>query len=256
MKILNKVTVTGADDSVDINEMFEIQEKYPFVEWGILLSERYSMKDGTSRFPSKEWLYKLIEKTGQEWRNNGNKPVIRLSGHICGKWTKDYLLGNYPQFNEIHSEFDWYFDRWQINTHAEYHKVDFEKAGEIIGDRLNCMPPQRVIFQLDGVNEILPHFLKRNYMNVDGLFDLSHGAGVLPSDWPKASAGDSNFVRFGYAGGLSPDNVVEQIEKISKVSGDNIIWIDAETQLRSPDNRIFDLDKVVQFLEKSKPYVI
>ena len=42
-RILNKVTVTGADDSIDINKMFDIQEKYPFGEWGILLSEKYSL---------------------------------------------------------------------------------------------------------------------------------------------------------------------------------------------------------------------
>jgi len=33
-------------------------------------------------------------------------------------------------------------------------------------------------------------------------------------------------------------------------------WIDAETHLRSFDNRTFHLEKVVQFLENSKKYVI
>lgn len=49
-KFLTKVTVTGADDSTNIDEMFAIRDKFPFVEFGILLSERHSHA-GTARFP-------------------------------------------------------------------------------------------------------------------------------------------------------------------------------------------------------------
>ena len=243
MKVINKVTVTGADDSTDIDKMFEIQEKYPFVEWGILLSEKYSLKDGTGRFPSKKWLVDLI--------NHKNSAKLNLSGHICGKWVTKTLLGDFfPPFDIIHGNFTDNFSRFQLNTHAEFHKVNFEKLDAILRVlRSNC---QGVIFQLDGVNDIMVPMWKRNHRNISGLFDLSHGAGTLPSTWPKPIEG----MYCGYAGGLSPDNVVEQMEKILIVNGNKETWIDAETQLRSPDNRVFDLDKVVQFLENSKPYVI
>src|SRR4051812_4292848 len=95
MKLLNKVTVTGADDSTDINKMVEIQEKYPFVEWGILLSKKYSLKDGVGRFPSKAWLNSLISYAGK----------LTLSGHICGDWVEETLLGTFPELNEIHENF-------------------------------------------------------------------------------------------------------------------------------------------------------
>jgi hypothetical protein len=39
---LKTVTITGADDAVDPEELLQIQQRYPFVEWGILLS-RYSL---------------------------------------------------------------------------------------------------------------------------------------------------------------------------------------------------------------------
>jgi len=244
MKVLNKVTVTGADDSVDINKMFEIQEKYPFVEWGILLSEKYSLKDGVGRFPSKKWLQELINT------NSISRTKLNLSGHICGKWVTKTLLGEFPRLDTIHGNFQDYFSRFQLNTHAEYHNVDFEKLGIILNTLQSKF--QGVIFQLDGVNDIMIPMWKRNYRNISGLFDLSHGAGILPSEWPKPIPG----MYCGYAGGLSPENVVKQMEKILVVNGDNDMWIDAETQLRSTDNRVFDLDKAVQFLENSKPYVI
>jgi len=242
MKVLNRVTVTGADDSVDINKMVEIQEKYPFVEWGILLSEKYSLKDGAGRFPSKKWLVDLI--------NHRNSSKLTLSGHICGKWVTKTLLGEFPCLDEIHGNFTSYFSRFQLNTHAEYHKVDFEKLGVVLNTLRSTN--QGVIFQLDGVNDIMVPMWKRNHRNISGLFDLSHGAGILPSAWPKPIEG----MYCGYAGGLSPDNVVGEMEKILVANGDKETWIDAETQLRSPDNRVFDLNKVVQFLENSKKYVI
>jgi len=38
MKI-NKLTITGADNNNSYNKLFELQQKYPFVEWGILYSK-------------------------------------------------------------------------------------------------------------------------------------------------------------------------------------------------------------------------
>ncbi len=243
-RILNKVTVTGADDSTDISKMFEIQEKYPFVEWGILLSEKYSLNDGTGRFPSKLWLQKLAEL------NKNSSVKLNLAGHICGRWTTKLLLGEFPSLGLIDGDLSEMFDRYQINTHAEFHKVDFDKLDVI----LNNLASHNIsiIFQLDGVNDIMVPMWKRNHRNISGLFDLSHGAGILPTQWPKPIEG----MYCGYAGGLSPDNVNEQMDEILIATGDNKTWIDAETHLRSPDNRSFSLYKVEQFLERSKKYVI
>lgn len=116
MKILNRVTVTGADDSTNIDKLFEIQAKYPFVEWGILLSKKYSLKDGANRFPSKNWLNDLIGKGSGK---------LNLSGHICGEWVKEALLGEFPMLDNIHGNFTDGFRRFQLNTHAEPHKVNF-----------------------------------------------------------------------------------------------------------------------------------
>ena len=83
------------------------------------------------------------------------------------------------------------------------------------------------------------------------LFDLSGGAGILPESWPKAKG-----EYCGYAGGLSPENLEEQLEKIKcVVDEDQKIWIDVETHVRSSDDKQFDLDKVRKFLEISKRYV-
>ena len=102
----------------------------------------------------------------------------------------------------------------------------------------------------DDVNNDLLDKVTSDGINAVPLFDISGGRGIVPKEWPKQKG------YCGYAGGLSPDNLQEQLEKIEKVVDDVPIWIDAETHLRSPDNSILDLDKVRSFLEIARPWVI
>lgn len=111
---------------------------------------------------------------------------------------------------------------------------------------------------MDGVNEELfvwaknsqTNWLHQNGLpdlgyasNVAALFDLSHGAGLLPAEWPSGFPG-----RYcGYAGGLSPVNVAAQLDRVAEVAG-GPFWVDAETHLRSGDDQVFDLARVESFL--------
>ena len=36
---LTRVTITGADDSVEPRALAELSEAFPFVEWGLLMSK-------------------------------------------------------------------------------------------------------------------------------------------------------------------------------------------------------------------------
>ena len=87
--------------------------------------------------------------------------------------------------------------------------------------------------------------------NISALFDLSHGTGVLPDQWPATL----NFVKCGYAGGLSPENLELQIKAIERIVGDTPIWIDMETHVRSNMDAQFDLSKVRTCLEISSRVV-
>jgi len=239
MQFITKFTVTGADDSVHPYQLIDLAEEFPFVEFAILLS-RNSM--GNTRFPSREWIHHLVGDCLDRSMN--------FAGHICGAWVRELLMGRWPthDFLNIDDDFQEFFQRWQINTHAVPHKFDTVKLWEIVQTLENH--GQTIIFQHDNVNTEMIECMG-DHKNVAALFDLSHGAGVLPEAWPKPLA-----IPCGYAGGLSPENVAGQIEKIATIVGDRQIWIDAETKLRSPDDQIFDLGKVRAFLEAAKPWVI
>jgi len=55
--MITKVTITGPDDSIDPSELISLNNKYPFVEWGILVSQKHF---GANRFPSMEYITKAL----------------------------------------------------------------------------------------------------------------------------------------------------------------------------------------------------
>lgn len=236
---LTKVTVTGADDSVDPEDLLALANKYPFVEFGILLSEK-AVHTGLNRFPSSPWLAAL--------NSLSDGFNLKLSAHICGRWVRDILIGKWTVFK--HDPTLYSFQRIQLNFHAAAQMCDEDKFVKGFYDER--LQGKQIIFQRDGVNHLFYVIAEHAGFNVVPLFDLSHGTGILPDNWPSAD----QFVRgAGYAGGLSPENVAGELEKISQVSGEKEIWIDAETHLRSDNDQRFDLDKVEAFLEAAKPFV-
>jgi phosphoribosylanthranilate isomerase len=110
---------------------------------------------------------------------------------------------------------------------------------------------KQIIFQWDGHNNENVEKWSKAGLGVP-LFDTSSGAGVLPGSWPKAVEG----VYCGYAGGLGPANVVDQLKTIEPATNGQPFWIDMETRVRSSKDRLFDLAKVIDVLEKCEPFVM
>lgn len=231
---LKRVTITGADDSIAPAELIELSKKYPFVEWGLLASKT---QQGGKRFPSRAWLDKL-----NELLTDGAK--INLSLHLCGKYVHSILQGRINFTNDLGDICD-AIKRIQINTHGDKHGFDILALVPIVAQHNHI----EFIFQYDQENTELFNIVSDQRPNVSALFDLSHGGGVLPKKWPE----HLGRVRCGYAGGLSPDNIHAQLDRIAEVAGDNDVWVDVETHVRSGlGGANFDLEKVVQFLEACK----
>lgn len=237
---LKKVTLTGADDSIDPKDLIELSKCYPFVEWGILISKSQM---GGSRFPSANWLKWLCEEVK---RNNS----INLSMHLCGRWLRELMLGM-DVFDEIPVPLS-LFQRVQLNFHADKLNVDRDKFYRILASK-DC----EFIFQIDGNDGqgLLEGYFE-DHGNASPLFDLSHGAGVSPDQWPVPvyMLDDVNHSLHGYAGGIGPGNVLSQLEKIKSVVGDVPIWIDMETKLRTEHDAVFDYSLCRSVLEQCEQY--
>ncbi len=239
--MLKKVTITGADDSIHPASLVGLTHLYPFVEWGILVSKN---NFGNPRFPSVWWLEELQEM------KSVYRTDMQLSCHICGSWVRELLLGETKIYQDIrekltHDVFHM-FRRFQINTHAQKHNYNAR-----VFEDLQLYPGKEFIFQYDNVNTELLTMASDYNINHSALFDLSHGVGILPEHWPDLLPG----TKCGYAGGLSPDNLEEQIKRIEEKAGDTEIWIDMETHVRSNNDQQFDLQKVHKCLEIASKFV-
>lgn len=233
-KILRQVTVTGADDSVDPECLLGLAKVYPFLEFGILCSKN---NIGTPRFPSYEWLDKLYEI---------KQYGIPLSMHLCGSWVRSIFLADGKILEDKIQLYFKIFDRIQLNFHAQPY---FAKDGYLY--YIKSFGDKPIIFQMDGTNENLYHQVKNFHIIAQPFYDLSGGNGVLPDEW-RSPIG--NYC--GYSGGLSPENIKENLKKLCDIVGNIPIWVDAETRLRSNNDKQFDIEKVVKFAENTKDYVI
>lgn len=75
-------------------------------------------------------------------------------------------------------------------------------------------------------------------------------AGIAPSAWPKYD--DVQWI--GYAGGLGPHNLAEQMPRIAEAAGNSHYWVDMETWVRTDGK--FDLALVRECIDIVKPYIV
>lgn len=215
------VTITGADDWVDPDELLEIGKAYPFVEWGILFSKARS---GTRRYPSQGWKLALYRRA---WTAEA-----KLSAHLCGSQAKDMMQGRGLDVPIG------LFQRVQING--------FELATS--QDMILDPGFDEMILQA-GSHESLPEMARfvqqRPEQKMSVLIDASAGKGVRPSSWPRPPIG----AKFGFAGGIDPDNVKDVLRQLRHFKP---TWIDMESGVRTND--AFDLDKVRRVLDQVKDF--
>ena len=165
---------------------------------------------------------------------------MHLSGHIQGYYLRTLAEGRWDFPTTL-----WpYFQRIQLN----FHGVALEVSDLFYAQLLQ--PFKQFIFQMDGVNEAI-YYKAMSFpdINIVPLYDASAGEGILPETWREPVEHKYN----GYAGGLGPDNLQDQLYKIAQVVGPLEIWIDMETRLRG-DNDVFDLEKCRQVMRIVKEF--
>lgn len=233
---LNRVTITGADSATNHLDLFDLSERFPFVEWAILLSEA---KTDSPRYPSYYWMQKLV-LLKNEWELN-----LHLAAHICGRWVRDICEGQWT----VPTDFIQSVDRIQLNFSPYVNRMNHKKFIDGILNFQETLDRKfDFIFQLHSFNHSIVTNARDAGLNVGILFDQSGGKGVLAKNWPP---GNDNC---GYAGGLSPENLSQQLPLIANATTPtNFTWIDTETGIRT-DN-FFSLQKCQEFLELSESYV-
>jgi len=115
---------------------------------------------------------------------------------------------------------------------------DFETLRKMV--RQYC--DQRFITSYNADNAPLIDKLYQSGLMFDNLFDSSFGKGIEPSsrELPVYSG-----ILQGYAGGLGPDNITNELRNLKAIDGD--IYIDAQRKLED-ENEHLDLEKAKAFI--------
>lgn len=228
-------TLTGVEDSTDINALFDLAAEFTFVEWGVLLAGN---RAGSGRFPTWRWLDRLVS------RMDAHPGAANFSLHLCGPNAQSFLFS--PR-SGVTGEMAKHFPRIQLNFFSRnYQTADIARAIQSVAETT------RVITQHSRANEklglaLLPFELR----NHDILFDQSGGRGKLPGEWPSI-ADELRGIPHGYSGGLGPDNVALEVPLILRRAGQPVS-IDMEGRMRSPSD-CFDLNLARQVLESVRPF--
>lgn len=241
--MLHRVTLTGADDSITPATLAALSARFPWVEWGILVSE--SHQGGSPRFPSQTWRSALLLVAEDFQRVN----PFHLSIHVCGRWVRQICAGNWEPFLEGVGALALQAERIQLNFHNYQHLLgeNFIPSARDVTERYGW----QIIFQQDGLNDALVTRARNGGVDAVPLYDRSGGAGVLPDEWPAATGGTYT----GYAGGLGPRNLQEQLPRIEHASRGQRYWIDMETLIRTQETQ-FDLGLCGSVLEQCEPWVL
>lgn len=218
-------TLTGVDGSTPYETLCELASEFPFVEFCFLYSPSRQGVDG--RYPSVVTLQRMLEKL---------PPHIRVALHVCGQGVSDFLVGE-SVARELGEMVKSRSGRVQLNFNYSRGQIDIGELNAFI-ERFEAP----VIIQHNHNNAECVTALTAANRSV--LFDESGGRGKSPDQWPHPLPG----AYCGYAGGLGPDNLRQQLPKIQDAAGGLPYWIDMESSLRNEQDW-FDAAKARQCLE-------
>lgn len=226
-------TLTGADNNTEVSDLELIWAQHKNVEFALLHSPTTIDRP---RYPCRDKIVEMLDFAES----------LRFALHLCGgSVLKAYndADDNLSSYLDILNETE---SRCQLNFKIRSNRdMKMHRAG--IESLINRYPRIRFIVQDNNENaEFVSNVLDE--LCLDVLQDRSGGRGITPSDWeaPKAKAN-----AYGFAGGLSPNKIVDELVKI-KATGASNFWVDLESGLRSQkdERNTFDISKCVCVLDR------
>lgn len=227
----------------DIEEIINLGKKYPRAEFAIQ-AHPTKFSQWMDRYT---WFESLVSAASV------NK--VRLAMHVNAEYRTELCHGNIPYslrrlWEMQHKDGTPIIGRVQININGGNDKYKF--YANKLADIIRAYPQIKFILQYapEQYNRIAQ--LDKTGVPFALLQDYSGGRGESPDTW--LSPVFSNH-QMGYAGGLSPDNVVNNLNDINEIlPTDYSTWIDAEGQLKSlgsDGKKLFDTGLAKKYIDRA-----
>ena len=193
--------------------------------------------------PRNEWFHELLEYVMMD------KYKIRLAIHVNREWCDEICrngkipseLQEFFELNRNNNPYQPIIKRWQLNIPKDtVNKIQYCGLKRLFDSN----PEKEFILQYNDNTRDVCRMLHGMNTRFSLLYDASGGRGLSPNSWMAPVYPN---VYQGYSGGMSPENVSENLDKISSVvpSG-SYIWIDAEGRLKSDDK--FNTERATQYI--------
>ena len=207
---LKHITFTGVDIHTDLKALKEIQNEYPYVEWGILMSKNW--RENGPRYFNPEGLLKLRRRD------------LNLSCHLCGSVARDVVRNSWVgAFNLTCGRFKM-FQRCQINVSGQQssERTQFVRTPVFLHELIIQQKSDAELTIFNAIND---------RRNISVLLDASGGRGIDTPIKPLNIPG----LKVGYAGGINPENVAEKLSFLMENEQVGEFWIDMESGVRTDD---------------------
>ena len=238
------ITCSDPREFNDIHDIVALGKLSPRVEIAV---QAHPSKMSTL-MPRNEWFHELLCYIVSDNHN------INLAVHVNREWCDEICrTGNVPQdlqeFFFVHKRAGYQplVKRWQLNIPRD------TAQGLDCANLANFLRKHEDKNFIVQYNETTRFVVDQLYGRVpfSPLFDASGGRGLSPDAW-RAPVFDSGAQ--GYSGGMSPENVADNLTKISAVVPANRdIWIDAEGKLKTDDR--FDVTRARQYILNAENWI-
>ena len=245
---LSFISCSGANEHTNIRELADAFGNlfYPEIVMGIQVSGKKASYE-TPRYLWLERLYKYLEKTDT---------YLNISLHVNEDWAERFLEGDVAEelnhfLRTNHSQGIPFIKTVQLNFKLS-DKIEKDIDADVLIETMRRYPRQDFILSCNRYNN---NFINRIYNESSYkflcLYDESFGEGIIPAQ-REAPLFEDRLQ--GYAGGLSPDNIIEELQKIEKlVDNDTEIFVDAEGKLKDTDGK-FSITKAKEFADNCWKY--
>lgn len=206
-----KLTMTGVDERTTADFINGICDRYMHgsanrIEFAILRSPKVGQ---SPRYPTRDAIKRITDYVYPQ----------RLAFHLCGRYAEMVFQNEWQELVDI-IDFH-HVNRVQVNSK----RADADSI--LMLQRFSAAIGKPVIMQWRG--PMIP-FMK----GLQVLQDRSGGTGKFDGLWsaPETLARNTGQY-FGYAGGLTPDNVADALVDMKKAAGNLPFWIDCESGIRT-----------------------
>jgi hypothetical protein len=227
-------SLTGADDGVPVRTLRDISSTHPFVEWAILY---YPEREGSPRNPTPAWREQFLSDVPG-----------RTAAHLCGEQVFEELLS--PQLAKARIDDLRRFGRVQLNINARKQVFEDPKVLKVYQTLLEEGLTLIVQYH-ENSKSLIEQFVascgQEELSRIHVLFDNSRGKGMRPEGWLGPLRVANRVLVCGYAGGLGPDVMEQELPRIRQAAAEAPYWVDMESGLRT--NNAFDVPKAVKVLD-------